>query len=45
MYKVKIETEKGTITIYLKNLFTLEKELIKYEKYTKVEAKRLIKKR
>jgi len=44
MYKVEIETKKGIITIYLENLFTLEKELIEYEDYAKITAKKLIKK-
>ena len=45
MYKVEIETKKGKIVIYLENLFTLEKELIKYEDYAKVTAKKLIKRK
>lgn len=44
MYKVEIETKKGKIVLYLENLFTLEKELIKFEDYAKVEVKKLIKK-
>lgn len=44
MYKVEIETKKGKIVIYLENLFTLEKELIKYKDYAKITAKKLIKK-
>ena len=44
MYKIEIETKKGKIVLYLESLFTLEKELIKYEDYTKITAKKLIKK-
>lgn len=44
MYKVEIETKKGKIILYLENLFTLEKELIKYEDYSKITAKKLLKK-
>lgn len=44
MYKVEIETKNGKIILYLENLFTLEKELIKYEDYSKITAKKLLKK-
>ena len=44
LYKIKITTSLGTITIYLDTLLQLEDELKKYEEIEKVEATKVLKK-
>ena len=44
MYKVRIKSLAGTITIYLDTLLQLDEELKKHENIEKVEATKVLKK-
>ena len=44
MYKIKIKTLVGTVTIYLDTLLQLDEELKKHENIEKVEAIKVLKK-